>query len=44
MTKKQLKNKIEDLEYWLQHNQSHPDYQVILRDKIECERRLLKYE
>lgn len=40
MTKTDLKSKIDELTGWLTKNEGHPDYTVILKDKMELERKL----
>ena len=41
MTPQQIKNKIDELSFWLIHNPSHPDYQIVLKDKLSLERKHL---
>ncbi|MCP1997275.1 hypothetical protein [Flavobacterium sp. HSC-61S13] len=43
MTKADLKVKINELTNWLTKNEGHPDYAIILKDKIELERKLSDY-
>ena len=42
MTPRQTQNKIEELNFWLTHNPKHPNYQIVLKDKIQLENNLLK--
>lgn len=41
MTPQQIKNKIDELSFWLVHNPSHTDYPIVLKDKIELDRKYL---
>lgn len=44
MTPTELRNKVENLDWWLTHNHNHPDYNAILADKKELERQLAELE
>ncbi|MDV6170204.1 hypothetical protein R1T16_17340 [Flavobacterium sp. DG1-102-2] len=37
MTKTQIKNKLDELDFWLINNPHHPDYQKVLNDKKELD-------
>ena len=39
MTPRQLENKINDLNFWLINNPKHPNHSIVLKDKIELERK-----
>lgn len=40
----ELKVKIRELEEWLKHNGSHPNYSLVLQDKKELETKLKQDE
>ncbi|MDM1033791.1 hypothetical protein HXZ91_04770 [Myroides odoratimimus] len=44
MTRRQIENKISELDYWLTNNAQHPNYGVVLRDKKDLEQRLIQEE
>jgi hypothetical protein len=44
MTQQQLKNKIAELDFWLKHNGSHPQYATILADKTKLMNQLILLE
>jgi hypothetical protein len=44
MTIQQLKNKIEELDFWLKHNGSHEHYATILADKTKLMNQLILLE
>lgn len=33
MTPRQIKNKIDNLDFWLRHNKAHPDYNKVKQQK-----------
>ncbi|GLB51739.1 hypothetical protein NBRC110019_07780 [Neptunitalea chrysea] len=43
-TPTQLKNRIEELSWWLQNNPNHPNRVLIEKDKREAERELAEKE
>ena len=40
MTRQQIKNKIKDLQFWIDHNPNHPDYHRKLSELKQCEQNL----
>ncbi len=42
MTEKQIERKIEQLDFWLSANPSHPDYSMMIGDKNKLIKELLK--
>lgn len=44
MTKRQIENKISELDYWLTNNAQHPNYSLVLRDKKDLEQHLIDKE
>ena len=45
MTPRQIENKINELDFWLIHNPTHPDYTTLLKDKRKLEqKRVYKYD
>ncbi len=44
MTIQQIKNKIAELEYWLEHNHSHPDRIKVQADLRELKQQLISKE
>lgn len=44
MTPKQIENKILELEYWLEHNQNHPDRITIESDLRKLREQLAQIE
>lgn len=41
MSKRQIQNKISELDFWLTNNPQHENYSVVLRDKKDLEQRLI---
>lgn len=41
MTKQAMENKVDQLEFWLKGNPNHANYQVVLNDKKELERKII---
>lgn len=42
MTRQQKINKVEELEFWLGANPKHPDYHIVLKDKMQLDNELAK--
>ncbi len=41
MSQSQLQTKIKELENWLLANATHPDYQTVLKDKINLQKQVV---